>query len=79
MILCLVAGDVREKKGRGSSRVQVLLGSLGVIAAALIIMYSNWTLADPIIGAGIGLYLIAIFANSVANHGYASTRPKTAS
>lgn len=28
-----------------------MLGSLGVIAAALIIMYTGWTLADPIIGA----------------------------
>ena len=32
-----------------------MLGSLGVIAAALIIMYTGWTIADPIIGAGIGV------------------------
>ncbi len=31
-----------------------MLGSLGVIVAALIIMYTGRTLADPIIGAGIG-------------------------
>ncbi|EKS32159.1 MULTISPECIES: cation diffusion facilitator family transporter [Afipia] len=35
-----------------------MLGSLGVIAAALIIMYTGWTLADPIIGAGIGLFIV---------------------
>lgn len=35
-----------------------MLGSLGVIAAALIIMFTGWTLADPIIGAGIGLFIV---------------------
>jgi cobalt-zinc-cadmium efflux system protein len=35
-----------------------MLGSLGVIAAALIVMYTGWTLADPIIGAAIGLFII---------------------
>lgn len=29
-----------------------------MIAAALIIMYTGWTLADPIIGAGIGLFIV---------------------
>lgn len=35
-----------------------MLGSLGVIVAALIIMYTGWTIADPIIGAGIGLFIV---------------------
>lgn len=35
-----------------------MLGSLEVIAAALVIMYTGWTLADPIIGAGIGLFIV---------------------
>jgi len=35
-----------------------MLGSLGVIAAALIVLYTGWTLADPIIGAGIGLFIV---------------------
>ena len=35
-----------------------MLGSLGVIIAALVIMLTGWTLADPIIGAGIGLFII---------------------
>lgn len=35
-----------------------LIGSLGVIAAALIIRYTGWAYADPIIGAGIGLFIL---------------------
>lgn len=35
-----------------------MLGSLGVIVAALVIMWTGWKLADPIIGAGIGLFIV---------------------
>lgn len=35
-----------------------MLGSLGVILAALVVMLTGWTLADPIIGAGIGLFIV---------------------
>ena len=35
-----------------------MLGSLGVIAAALIVMFTGWTIADPLIGAGIGLFIV---------------------
>lgn len=35
-----------------------MLGSLGVIIAALVIMWTGWTLADPIIGALIGLFIV---------------------
>jgi cobalt-zinc-cadmium efflux system protein len=35
-----------------------MLGSLGVIVGAGIVMLTGWTLADPIIGAGIGLFII---------------------
>ena len=35
-----------------------MLGSLGVIVAAGIVMFTGWTLADPMIGAGIGLFII---------------------
>lgn len=35
-----------------------MLGSIGVIASALIIMFTGWTLADPIIGAAIGLFIV---------------------
>ncbi len=35
-----------------------MLGSLGVIIAAVIVMTTGWTLADPIVGAGIGLFIV---------------------
>ncbi|MGE0241457.1 MAG: cation diffusion facilitator family transporter [Parvibaculaceae bacterium] len=35
-----------------------MLGSLGVIVAALVVMITGWTLADPLIGAAIGLFIV---------------------
>ena len=35
-----------------------MLGSLGVIVAAIVILLTGWTLVDPIIGAGIGLFIV---------------------
>lgn len=35
-----------------------MLGSLGVILAAGVIMLTGWTLADPIIGAAIGVFIV---------------------
>lgn len=35
-----------------------MLGSVGVLAAGAIILLTGWTLADPIIGASIGLFII---------------------
>ena len=35
-----------------------MLGSLGVIVAAGVVMLTGWSLADPIIGAGIGLLIL---------------------
>lgn len=35
-----------------------MLGSVGVIIAALIVTVTGWRLADPIIGAGIGLFIV---------------------
>ncbi len=35
-----------------------MLGSLGVIVAAGVVMLTGWTLAYPIIGAGIGLFIV---------------------
>jgi len=35
-----------------------LLGSIGVIAAALILYTTGWQYADPIIGVGIGLFIL---------------------
>lgn len=35
-----------------------MLGSLGVIVAAGVVTLTGWTLVDPIIGAGIGLFIV---------------------
>ena len=35
-----------------------LLGSIGVIVAALIIMFTGWPYADPLFGAAIGLFIL---------------------
>lgn len=35
-----------------------MLGSLGVIVAAIVVMFTGWTLVDPIIAAGIGLFIV---------------------
>jgi cobalt-zinc-cadmium efflux system protein len=35
-----------------------MLGSLGVIVAAAIVTTTGWTLVDPLIGAGIGLFIV---------------------
>ena len=35
-----------------------LLGSIGVVLAALIIMFTGWPYADPIFGAAIGLFIL---------------------
>lgn len=35
-----------------------MLGSLGVIVAAVVVLLTGWTLVDPIIGAAIGLFIV---------------------
>jgi len=35
-----------------------MLGSVGVLVAAAIVMFTGWKLADPLIGAGIGLFIV---------------------
>ncbi|WP_303286467.1 cation diffusion facilitator family transporter [Marinobacter sp. SS8-8] len=35
-----------------------MLGSVGVILAALVVLLTGWTIADPIIGAAIGLFIV---------------------
>lgn len=57
----LLAGGSSESlnvKGAYFEVLSDMLGSLGVIAAALIVIFTGWTLADPIIGAGIGLFIV---------------------
>ncbi len=57
----LLAGGSSESLNVKGAYFEVLadmLGSLGVIVAALIIMLTGWHLADPLIGAGIGLFIV---------------------
>lgn len=57
----LLAGGSQQSLNVKGAYLEVmgdLLGSIGVIAASVIIMTTGWTLADPIIGAGIGLFII---------------------
>ena len=57
----LLAGGSSESlnvKGAYFEVLSDMLGSLGVIVAALVIMWTGWELADPIIGAGIGLFIV---------------------
>ena len=57
----LLAGGSSESLNVKGAYFEVLadmLGSLGVILAALIVMFTGWRLADPLIGAGIGLFIV---------------------
>lgn len=57
----LLAGGSSESLNVQGAYFEVLsdmLGSLGVIVAAVVVMATGWTLADPIIGAGIGLFIV---------------------
>lgn len=57
----LLAGGSSESlniKGAYFEVLSDMLGSIGVIAAALLMMWKGWALADPIIGAGIGLFIV---------------------
>ncbi len=57
----LLAGGSSESlnvKGAYFEVVSDMLGSIGVIVASLLIMWKGWVLADPIIGAGIGLFIV---------------------
>jgi cobalt-zinc-cadmium efflux system protein len=57
----LLAGWSAESLNVKGAYLEVLgdmLGSVGVIVAALIIMWTGWRLADPIMGAGIGLFIV---------------------
>ncbi len=57
----LLAGGSSESlnvKGAYFEVLSDMLGSVGVIVAALLMMWKGWALADPIIGAGIGLFIV---------------------
>lgn len=57
----LLAGGSSESlnvKGAYFEVLSDMLGSIGVMVAALLVMWNGWVLADPIIGAGIGLFIV---------------------
>lgn len=57
----LLAGGSSESlnvKGAYFEVLSDMLGSIGVILAAFLMMWKGWRLADPIIGAGIGLFIV---------------------
>ena len=59
--LRILAAGARESLNLKGAYLEVMadmLGSIGVIAAALIVWLSGWTYADTIIGAAIGLFIL---------------------
>jgi len=57
----LLRGSARESLNVSAALVDVisdLVGSLGVIAAAIVIEVTDWTAADPIVGAAIGCWIV---------------------
>jgi cobalt-zinc-cadmium efflux system protein len=56
----LAAGSSESLNVRGAyfEVMSDMLGSVGVIIAALVVMFTGWRLADPIVGAGIGLFIV---------------------
>lgn len=57
----LLAGGSSESLNVKGAYFEVLgdmLGSVGVIIAALVVMLTGWRLVDPIVGAGIGLFIV---------------------
>lgn len=57
----LLASGAQESLNVKGAYFEVLadmLGSLGVIFAAMVVVWTGWQLVDPIIGAGIGLFII---------------------
>jgi cobalt-zinc-cadmium efflux system protein len=57
-ILSAGSAESLNVKGAYFEVLSDMLGSLGVIIAAIVIMITGWTLADPLIGAAIGLFIV---------------------
>ncbi|MBI5159993.1 MAG: cation transporter [Micrococcales bacterium] len=57
-LLSAGAKDSVNLKGASLEVLGDLLGSIGVIAAAIILITTGWPYADPIIGVGIGLFIL---------------------
>lgn len=57
----LLAGGSKESLNLKGAYFEVLadmLGSLGVIIAAIVVLLTGWDIMDPIVGAGIGLFIV---------------------
>ena len=52
------AGESLNMKGAYLEVVSDMLGSVGVLAAGIIVVTTGWRLADPLIAAGIGLFIV---------------------
>ena len=57
-LLASAAGESLNAKGAYLEVLSDMLGSVGVIAASLIVLKTGWYRADPIIGAAIGLFIV---------------------
>lgn len=57
-LLAASSGESLNVKGAYLEVLSDMLGSLGVILAGIIMLMTGWYMADPIIGAGIGLFII---------------------
>lgn len=57
-LLAVGSSESLNVKGAYFEVLSDMLGSIGVIVASLLIMWKGWVLADPIIGAGIGLFIV---------------------
>ena len=57
-MLTAAAGESLNAKGAYLEVLSDMLGSVGVIVASAIMLSTGWYLADPIIGAGIGLFIV---------------------
>ena len=59
--LALLRSSSKESLNVEGAYLEVLgdlLGSIGAIVAALVIMATGWKLADPVVGVGIGLFIL---------------------
>lgn len=57
-MLASAAGESLNAKGAYLEVLSDTLGSVGVIVASVIVLTTGWYLADPIIGAAIGLFIV---------------------
>ena len=57
-MLAAGADESLNVKGAYFEVLADMLGSLGVIVAAVVVLLTGWNLVDPLIGAGIGLFIV---------------------